>query len=369
MVSIPERVNKVIAWVTALRPVRVFMHYVENRGPILAAGLAFNAIFAVFAALWVAFAVAGLVISAHPDVQSAFYALLDSAIPGLIDTGDGNGAIDPDDLESASVLGWTGAIALGGLVFTALGWLAACRDAVRLLFDLPGEKLNPVLLKLKDAGLGLAFGAAILVSAALLVFSTQAVGSLLDAWNVPETLASLIEGRALGLILMFALDTVSLAALYRLLSGLSIPAKRLWVGAMIGGAAFGVLKILGSALLGGATNNPLLASFAVIIGLLIWFNLMCQVILLGASWIAVGMADSGLIADPRIAREREDARLAEASRAAEKRGEAERRVTELKRRRRWGWARRLFRRHASPSTHEDAGRAATTDQHHDGGRR
>ena len=43
-----------------------------------------------------------------------------------------------------------------------------------------------------------------------------------------------------------------------------------------------MLKLLGTALLGGGTNNPLLASFAVIIGLLIWFNLVCQVILLGA---------------------------------------------------------------------------------------
>ena len=65
--------------------------------------------------------------------------------------------------------------------------------------------------------------------------------------------------------------------------------------------ALGILKVLGSTLLGGASRNPLLASFAVIIGLLIWFNLVCQVILLTASWIATGMADDGLIADPEIA--------------------------------------------------------------------
>ena len=31
-----------------------------------------------------------------------------------------------------------------------------------------------------------------------------------------------------------------------------------------------------------------------IIGLLIWFNLICQVILLGAAWISVGATDRGL---------------------------------------------------------------------------
>lgn len=367
--NIPQLVDRVMKWVMALRPVRVFLHYAESRGPILSAGLAFNAIFAVFAALWVAFSVAGLFVTSNPDVQKALYALLDSSIPGLIDTGDGNGAIDPADLESASILGWTGAIALIGLVFTALGWLAACRDAVRLLFDLPGEKLNPVLLKLKDVGLGLAFGAAILISAALLVFSTQAVGSLLDAWNVPDPIASLIEGRALGLLLMFGLDAVTLAALYRLLSGLSIPRKRLWVGALIGAAALGILKVLGSALLGGATNNPLLASFAVIIGLLIWFNLMCQVILLGASWIAVGMADNGLIADPRIAREREEARQVEAARKAAQREEAARRAAEVKRQKRWGWMPRLFGRGKHDTTNQDASNRGHSEKRDDGGRR
>jgi membrane protein len=77
-----------------------------------------------------------------------------------------------------------------------------------------------------------------------------------------------------------------------------------------------VLKVLGSALLGGASRNPLLASFAVIIGLLIWFNLVCQVILLTASWIATGMADDGIIADPEIEAERREAERVAAEKVA-----------------------------------------------------
>jgi membrane protein len=81
------------------------------------------------------------------------------------------------------------------------------------------------------------------------------------------------------------------------LSGVKIPMRRLIAGAVIGGAALGVLKILGSQLLGGATSNPLLASFAVIIGIMIFLNLVCRVILISATWIAVGMDDAGI--DPR----------------------------------------------------------------------
>jgi len=89
------------------------------------------------------------------------------------------------------------------------------------------------------------------------------------------------------------------------LSGLVIPLRRLLIGALLGGVGLGVLKVLGTVLLGAASRNPLLASFAVLIGLLIWFNLVCTVILLAASWIAVGLEDAGLVADPRVARERE----------------------------------------------------------------
>ena len=66
---------------------------------------------------------------------------------------------------------------------------------------------------------------------------------------------------------------------------------------LIGAAGLAVLKILGSRLLIGAGNNPLLASFAVIIGLMIWFNLISQVVLIAASWVAVGARDDGVEVD------------------------------------------------------------------------
>lgn len=333
-----QKLQKLIEWVNGLRPVRVFMHYSQSRGAILAGGLAYQAIFAVFAALWVGFSVAGLLVEANPDIRQAFFRMLNNSIPGLIDTGSGEGIVDPDDLQTGVVLSWTGAIALGGLLFTALAWLASARDSIRTLFGLPGELLNFVLLKLKDIGLGIGFAAALLVSSALLVFSTQALNGVLAFLGIDQdSLLGTIAGRTVGLLLMFVLDTAALAVLYRLLSGLQIPWRRLLVGSMLGGAGLGVLKVLGSALLGGASRNPLLASFALIIGLLIWFNLLCQVILLAASWIAVGMADVGLIPDPRVAAERRE----EEQRLAKER-EADRAEAEERLMRSLPWWKRLF---------------------------
>lgn len=289
-----DRIKRIVAAVQRWKPVRVFLHYTAQRGPILSQGLSWQAVFAVFAALWVAFAIAGFVINGNPELRDGLFEFIAVNVPGLIDTGDG-GAIRPEDLLSAGILGWTGAIAAVGLLFTALNWFASGRDAVRSMFRLPGAQTNFLLLKLKDLGLALAFGAVLLGSAALSVVSTSALGEALRWVGIDsESVAGLIAVRAAGLLIVLVVDTIVLGAFYRIVSGIRIPLRLLAPGALLGAAALGVLKALGSTLLGGATSNPLLAGFAVIIGLLIWFNLICQVILVGAAWIAVSADDKGV---------------------------------------------------------------------------
>jgi membrane protein len=281
-----------IAWVQQLKPVRVFMNYGANGGPLLASGMSYQAVFAIFAALWVVFSIFGLALASNPELQAALIQQINTSVPGLIGP---NGAIQADALLSTPALGWTGAIALVGLVLTAVGFLGSTRAAIRLIFGLPGPKTNPVLLKLKDFALAIVFAIILLISAALSIASTSALGFVfgLLGWDTSSTFGE-IAARVIGLIIVYVFDTIVLAGTYRVLSGVPIPLRELLPAAALGAAVMGVLKILGSSLLGGATSNPLLASFAVIIGILIWFNLICQVILIFASWIAVSMADDGL---------------------------------------------------------------------------
>lgn len=294
-----------VAWVQSLKPVRVFLHYSRLRGPILSSGLAFQGLFAVFAGLWVAFSIAGLVISGNVAAQNAIVSALNNSIPGLIDTGDGSGAIKARTLLSAGVFGWTGAIALLGLLYSALGWLGAARDAVRTMFELPSPAANFAVLKARDLALGVALGVVVLVSAVLSLAGTSATGFLLGLAGIAsKTVIATVVSRIVTLGVMFVLDTLVLAALYRLLAAIRVPRKRLLAGALLGAIGLGVLKTLGSALLGGATNNPLIASFAVLAGLLLFFNLACQVILIAASWIATGLEDAGIVVDPRVAAQR-----------------------------------------------------------------
>jgi membrane protein len=302
-----RRVRAIVDRIQKLKPVRVVMHYLAHRGPILAAGLSYQAIFSVFAGVWAGFSVAGLVLSASPELRDGLFDVISTSVPGLLDRGDG-GAIDADELLESSILGWTGALALAASLVTAIGWLAASRDAVRDIADLAAHPTNFLLLRLRDLGLAVCFGIALVVSAALSIGSTNALAWLLDSLGIDEnSMAATVAARALGLALVFVLDVAVLAALYRVLAGVPIPARPLWQGALLGGLALVVLKTLAGGLLTLDSNNPLLASFAVIVGLLIWFNLVCQVILIGAAWVVVSATDAGVPLDPIGDRRRREA--------------------------------------------------------------
>ena len=58
-------------------------------------------------------------------------------------------------------------------------------------------------------------------------------------------------------------------------------------GALLGGIGLTVLQQLSGLFVSGASSNPLLASFAALIALLLWLNLSAQVILLASTWIII----------------------------------------------------------------------------------
>jgi membrane protein len=325
--TLKQRITALTTWVQALFPVRVFLQYSGKQGPLLASGLAYQAIFAVFAALWVGFSIAGLVVAGNHQLQQPIIDLLSNSVPGLIKDSSGNGAVDPKVLLDAGVFTWTGAIALVGVLVTALGWLASARTAIRVVFDLPQPTTNFAILKLKDLATAIGFGLALVVSAALSFAGSAATSWLLDLVGIDSTsVFAIVVGRILTLAIMFVLDAVILGSFYRVVSGVPISWKRLRSGALVGALALGILKVLAGSLLGVSKSNPLLASFAVILGLLIFFNFVCQIILIAASWIKVASTDRHEPLDPvaeaaRLEQERKDVEAAEqAARAARPKG-------------------------------------------------
>ena len=84
------------------------------------------------------------------------------------------GIISTDDLiaiatTSTSLFGWTGAVALVGLIWTAIGWITYSRIAVRSIFGLPKDTRAYALLKTRDSSVGLAFGTILILATILAV--------------------------------------------------------------------------------------------------------------------------------------------------------------------------------------------------------
>lgn len=311
-------------------PVRVWRHFLQRNGFLLSAGMSYQALFATFAAIYVAFAIAGLWLVSSPDTLSALVTLINTYAPGLIGP---EGLITTDDLiavteASTSLFGLTGAVALAGLIWTAISWITYTRLAVRSTFGLPRDDRPYVLLKTRDFLASLAFGLALVVAALLSIVATTLLDAFLDLLGLPEDAASPVMSGGLrigSLVVVFIIDTLALAVLFRFLSGAAVPWRRMWTGSLLGSGALSVLHVLGGFLVTATTNNPLLATFTVFIGLLLWFRLASIVILVAAAWIAIETSDADDTLRPVTA----DQRAAEAL-LAERRADAAERRRELR---------------------------------------
>ncbi|RIX26546.1 YihY/virulence factor BrkB family protein [Amnibacterium setariae] len=282
--------------VLALRPVRVLLHYNSDNGPLIASGMTYQAFFALAGALWFSFAVLGFSLQGNTALQDQVFGTINRFLPNLIAYGTSTtGAIKGADLLSASGLSLSSALSLLIVLYTAVGFLATLRTAIRIMFGLPNEEGNFFLLKARDLGLAVAFGAVVLLTAVITVVSNAALDFVLgllglgNAGPVQQVLTA-----AVALVVLAGIEAVMLAAAFRILSGIPVPRRRLWAGAAIGGVALAVLQTLASSLLHLGTNNPVIQGFAVLIGLLVFFNFACQIILVAAAWVAVGMLDAGV---------------------------------------------------------------------------
>lgn len=294
-----REVNRWWTWITALKPYRVWIQFSHHDGNLRTAGMSYQSLFAIFAALWVGFSVAGIWLTGNPALFGSIVGIINDAVPGLIGTNGNAGVISETSLQSlGTAFGWTSIIALIGLLWTAVAWLYYTRQAVRAMFSLPRDDRNYALQKITDLGLAIVFGVVLIVSASVSVLTTEAISFVLGLFDIStDSLWSGILYRVIGFAIAIALNYIVLVAMYRVLSRVVIPWRFLVLGPILGAVALTGLSALSGLLIGGAARNPLLATFAVFVGLLLWFNMICRMILLAAAWIAVGMFDSGI--EPR----------------------------------------------------------------------
>ncbi|WP_104043024.1 YihY/virulence factor BrkB family protein [Arthrobacter sp. ZGTC412] len=279
-----------VARLNALRPMRAFRHYSLQHGPLMSAGIGFNMFFSITGLLTTGFSIAGLVLRGQPALLDTIIGSVAQSAPGLLKLNGGEGLVDPLDLLNPDGLGWTATIAAAVTVFTSLRWIAGLRDGLRAVMVLPPLLVNPILLKLRDAGTLLLLGVALVISAgASLVFGTAA-GWISDFLQLDDALAGPLT-TSIKITVPLVLSWVTALIMFRFAGSLKLSRRALLEGTVLAALGTTVLQVFSTELLAGATRNPLLAPFAIIIGLLIWFNLVSQVYLISAGWAAIREAD------------------------------------------------------------------------------
>jgi membrane protein len=86
-------------------------------------------------------------------------------------------------------------------------------------------------------------------------------------------------------ILAIAADVAIFGWLYTRLAKSSEPMARVLRGALLMAVLFEVLKLVGAFYLKGTTSNALYGTFAAVVGLLVWMNLVSRLLLICAAWI------------------------------------------------------------------------------------
>ncbi|KQR36959.1 YihY/virulence factor BrkB family protein [Microbacterium sp. Leaf159] len=292
-----ERATALTRRTLGLFPVRVWRHFLQHNGFLLAAGVSYQALFAIFAAIYLAFAIAGLWLGGSSEAVDGMIDIINSYIPNLIQ--DEGGVFTPDQVQeiaasTTGILSITGLIALGTVIWTAIGWVTFSRRATRDIFGLPPDRRSYVILKARDLLAALIFGVSLIVGSLLSSASAVALAWILSLLGWGASLDGLTSIRIGTVLVSFAVLSAALAAMVRFLTGTSLHWGTIWPGALLGGGAMTILQFGAGFLLSYTPSNPLLATFAIFIGLLLWFRVNGVVMLVASSWIAVSAQDRDL---------------------------------------------------------------------------
>ncbi|QIJ64330.1 YihY/virulence factor BrkB family protein [Streptomyces sp. JB150] len=248
----------------------------------LAAAMTFTSFVALFPLLTVAAAIGAATLGA--DRQKELEDRIAEQIPGIADQMNISGLV-----QNA---GTVGVIAGAVLLITGIGWVGSTRECLRAVWELPDDEENPVLRKVKDGGVLVGLGGAVLVTLAASTVASAAVG-----WTARQLgLEEQGWGSALLQVAAFAVavlaDFFLLLYVLTLLPGVEPARHRLLVGALVGAIGFELLKLLLSGYMQGVAAKSMYGAFGVPVALLLWINFTCKLVLFCASWTATPGKDA-----------------------------------------------------------------------------
>ncbi|WP_116076527.1 YihY/virulence factor BrkB family protein [Asanoa ferruginea] len=243
---------------------RAVVRYDQADGGRLAAAVTYYSFFAMFAMALFGFAVFAFVLD-DPVVLHPVQQYLEANLP----------RIDVQAVRDAR--GTVGVIAFIGLPISGWFWVDALRSSIRAIWGLPeypGSFLVRVLIDLAVlVGLGLLLAA----SLATLFVTAASVGWLVtaagDRWLVGP----------LGIVLGAGVNTVLTMAVLTALPRLRMPLRRVVGPALFVAVGLELLKTIGRIYVQRTESNPTYLVVAGAVGLLVFLNVVNQLILFAAT--------------------------------------------------------------------------------------
>jgi membrane protein len=247
----------------------------------LAAAMTFISFVALFPLLTVAAAIGAATLSAQQqkDLQDK----LAEQVPGISDQLDINGLV-----QNAGAIG---VVAGALLLITGISWVGSMRECLRVVWELPDSEENPFLRKLKDCGVLVGLGGAVLLTIAVSTLASTAVGWSARQVGLAENGWGSVLLQAAAFAVAVLADFLVLLYVLTLLPGVEPPRRRLVVAALIGAAGFELLKLLLSGYMRGVASKSMYGAFGVPIALLLWINFTSKLLLYCAAWTATQSAE------------------------------------------------------------------------------
>ncbi|GGV57942.1 membrane protein [Streptomyces longisporoflavus] len=242
----------------------------------LAAAMTFISFLALFPLITVAAAVAAATLS--KGQQNKLEDTISQQVPGIADQ------LDLDALVANA--GTVGLVAGALLLFTGIGWVGSMRECLRAVWELEDTEENPVMRKIKDAGVLFGLGGAGLASVAASTLASTAVGRSAELVGVSEGgWGGVLLQAAAFAIAVFA-DFLLLLYVLTLLPDVQPPRRHLFTAGLIGAAGFELLKLLIGGYIKGVAAKSMYGAFGVPVALLLWINFTAKLLLFCAAWTA-----------------------------------------------------------------------------------
>ncbi|WP_223776324.1 YihY/virulence factor BrkB family protein [Streptomyces sp. 135] len=246
----------------------------------LAAAMTFISFLALFPLITVAAAIAAATLSKKQ--QNTLENKLAEQVPGISDQ------LNLDALVANA--GTVGLVAGALLLFTGIGWVGSMRECLRAVWELADEEENPVLRKVKDAGVLIGLGGAGLASFAASALASSAVGRTADLLGIEETGWGAVLLQAAAFAIAVLADFLLLLYVLTLLPGVQPHRRDLITAGLIGAAGFELLKLLLGGYMKGVAAKSMYGAFGVPVALLLWINFTAKLLLFCAAWTATQKA-------------------------------------------------------------------------------